>query len=184
MQKQEVKRYLYNRQVWPQSTKQSRSKANRVLPRECTGHSKHPHPSCLLRWQSRRTCAHLLGELQNYNSLLNNHRQENVGSHQKRYPMSKGRGEAQVRQQEGQNCIQNQTPYPPEGLRGLKQTLYVPGPRYPTETEIELCLSISCGGMGQQWTATGTGAPSSRLGYGISPLEEVAINLTIELPSR
>ena len=24
-----------------------------------------------------------------------------------------------------------------------------------TETEPELCLSVSCGGMGQQWTATG-----------------------------
>ena len=30
-----------NRQVWPRSTKWSSSKANRVLPRECTGHSKH-----------------------------------------------------------------------------------------------------------------------------------------------
>ena len=31
-----------NRQVWPWSTKWSRAKANRVLPTECTGHSKHP----------------------------------------------------------------------------------------------------------------------------------------------
>ena len=31
-----------NRQVWPWSTKWSRAKANRVLPRECTGCSKHP----------------------------------------------------------------------------------------------------------------------------------------------
>ena len=30
-----------NRQIWPWSTKWSRAKANRVLPRECTGHSKH-----------------------------------------------------------------------------------------------------------------------------------------------
>ena len=30
-----------NRQIWPWSTKWSRTKANRVLPRECTGHSKH-----------------------------------------------------------------------------------------------------------------------------------------------
>ena len=30
-----------NRQVWPWSTKESRAKANRVLARECTGHSKH-----------------------------------------------------------------------------------------------------------------------------------------------
>ena len=33
-----------NRQVWPWSTKWSRAKADRVLPRECTGHSKHPLP--------------------------------------------------------------------------------------------------------------------------------------------
>ena len=31
-----------NRKMWPWSTKWSRSEANRVLPRECTGHSKHP----------------------------------------------------------------------------------------------------------------------------------------------
>ena len=34
-----------NRQIWPWSTKRSRSKANRVLPRECTGHSKYPFPT-------------------------------------------------------------------------------------------------------------------------------------------
>ena len=31
-------------QVWPWSTEWSRAKANRVLPRERTGHSKHPLP--------------------------------------------------------------------------------------------------------------------------------------------
>ena len=34
-----------NRKILPWSTKQSRSKANRVLPRKCTGHSKHPLPT-------------------------------------------------------------------------------------------------------------------------------------------
>ena len=34
-----------NRQVWPWSTKWSRTKANRVLSREHTGHSKHPLPT-------------------------------------------------------------------------------------------------------------------------------------------
>ena len=34
-----------NRQVWPWSTKWSRAKANRALPREHTGHSKHPLPT-------------------------------------------------------------------------------------------------------------------------------------------
>ena len=43
------------------------------------------------KWQSRRTCAHLLlQELQNYNSLLNNYRQENVRSHQKKIPHIQG----------------------------------------------------------------------------------------------
>ena len=30
---------------WPWSIKRNTSKANRVLPRECTGHSKHPLPT-------------------------------------------------------------------------------------------------------------------------------------------
>ena len=34
-----------NRQVWPWSAKWGRAKANRVLPRECTSHSKHPLPT-------------------------------------------------------------------------------------------------------------------------------------------
>ena len=34
-----------NRQTWPWSTKWNRTKANRVFPRECTGHSKHPLPT-------------------------------------------------------------------------------------------------------------------------------------------
>ena len=34
-----------NRQIWPWSTKWSREKANRVFPREHTGHSKHPLPT-------------------------------------------------------------------------------------------------------------------------------------------
>ena len=34
-----------NGQIWPWSTEWSRAKANGVLPRECTGHSKHPLPT-------------------------------------------------------------------------------------------------------------------------------------------
>ena len=34
-----------NRQIWPWDTEWSREKANRVLPRKCTGHSKHPLPT-------------------------------------------------------------------------------------------------------------------------------------------
>ena len=34
-----------NRLVWPWSTEWSQTKANRALPRECTGHSKHTLPT-------------------------------------------------------------------------------------------------------------------------------------------
>ena len=34
-----------NRQIWPWSTEWSRAKANRILPTEHTGHSKHPLPT-------------------------------------------------------------------------------------------------------------------------------------------
>ena len=67
-------------------------------------------------------------------------------------------------------------------LRGFKQILCTPGPRDPTETETELCLSISCGGTGQQWTATETGALcAADLDMVSALLEEVTINPTIEL---
>ena len=34
-----------NRQIWPWSTEWCRAKANRLLPREHAGHSKHPLPT-------------------------------------------------------------------------------------------------------------------------------------------
>ena len=34
-----------NGEIWPWSTKWSRAKANRLLPRECTGHRKHHLPT-------------------------------------------------------------------------------------------------------------------------------------------
>ena len=34
-----------NRQIWLWNTKWSRAEAHRVLPKECTGHSKHPLPT-------------------------------------------------------------------------------------------------------------------------------------------
>ena len=41
----ELRNTWSNRQIWPWSTEWSRAKANRVLPRECTGHSKHILPT-------------------------------------------------------------------------------------------------------------------------------------------
>ena len=34
-----------NRQIWPWNAEGSKAKTNRVLPRKCTGHSKHPLPT-------------------------------------------------------------------------------------------------------------------------------------------
>ena len=65
----------------------------------------------------------------------------------------------------------------------LHQTLCAPGPRDPTETETELCLSVSCGGTGQQWPAPGAGAlGAADLGMTQALVEEVANNPTRELP--
>ena len=44
-QKNNLQLGLSNRQIWPWSTEWNRANTNRVLPRECTGHSKHPLPT-------------------------------------------------------------------------------------------------------------------------------------------
>ena len=52
-----------NRQIWPWSTKWSRAKANRVLPREHIGHGKHPLPKTqektlhmdIIRWPTPKS---------------------------------------------------------------------------------------------------------------------------------
>ena len=52
-----------NRQIWPWSTEWNRAKANRVFPRECTGHNKHPLPTIqekalhmdITRWSNPKT---------------------------------------------------------------------------------------------------------------------------------
>ena len=74
-------------------------------------------------------------------------------------------------------------PIPSRNAQRAQTNLCVPGPRDPTETEPELCLSVSCESTGQQWPATGAGALGAvDLGMGRALLEEVAINPTIELP--
>ena len=52
-----------NRQIWPWNAEWSRAKTNRVLPRERTGHSKHPLPTTqektlhmdITRWSTRKS---------------------------------------------------------------------------------------------------------------------------------
>ena len=57
-----------NRQIWPWSTEWSREKANRVLLRERTGHSKHPLPTTqektlhmdIARWSTPKSDDYIL----------------------------------------------------------------------------------------------------------------------------
>ena len=45
MQSRKSRNTWSNRQIWPWNMEWSKAKANRVLLRECTGHSKHPLPT-------------------------------------------------------------------------------------------------------------------------------------------
>ena len=80
-------------------------KANTIQKCSVVSDSLQPHRlwAKFTRWWSRRICTHLLlWELQSCNSWLNNYQQENVGSHQKWYPTSKGKGEAPKDDRSGQ----------------------------------------------------------------------------------
>ena len=68
MQKTKSRDSWSNRQVWPWSAKWSKAKANRVLSREQTRHSKHPLPTTqgktlhmdITRWSIPKTVDHIL----------------------------------------------------------------------------------------------------------------------------
>ena len=47
---------------------------------------------------------------------------------------------------------------PARDAQRAQTNLCAPEPRNTTETETELCFSVSCGGKGQQWTIAGAGA--------------------------
>ena len=62
-------------------------------------------------------------------------------------------------QQDGRmGKIAFRNPIPARDSRRAQTYLCAPGPRDLTETEAELCLSVSCRGTGQQWTAAGAAA--------------------------
>ena len=68
MQSRKSRNTCSNRQIWPSSTKRSRSKSNRVLPRKCTGHSKHSFPTTqektlhmdITRWSTLKSVDYIL----------------------------------------------------------------------------------------------------------------------------
>ena len=59
---------LGHRQIWPWNTEWSKAKINRVLPRKCTGHSKHPLPATqekklhmdITRWSTQNPIDYIL----------------------------------------------------------------------------------------------------------------------------
>ena len=55
------------------------------------------------------------------------------------------------------SCLES-SPIPTRDAQRALTNLCTPGPRDPSETEPELCLSVSCKDMGRQWPATGAGA--------------------------
>ena len=88
-----------------------------------------------------KTCVHLLlWDLQNYNWLLNNHGQENVGSYKKKIPQIQGRRRSTSKMVGGAKSCWNQTPWLSEMLRGLKKTLCTTV--NTTETEPDLPSSV------------------------------------------
>ena len=116
--------------------------------RTCAGTIVFSAPD-LTRWWSRRMCAHLLlRELQNCNSLLNNHQQENVGSHQKKTKNKKTNPHPRAKENPQQDGRRGKITFrikPHTHQRcseGSNKTLCTPGPRDPTESEPDLPLSV------------------------------------------
>ena len=95
-----------------------------------------------LRWQSRRTCAHLLlRELQSYNLLLNNHQQENVGSTKKKDTLhTRAKEKSQQDGRRGEVMLRTKPHTHQRCLKSSNKNLCVSGD--PTETEPDLTLSV------------------------------------------
>ena len=130
------------------------------------------------RWQSRRTCAHLLlQELQNCNLLMNHHWQENVGSHQKKMPHIQGQRRSPSKMVGGEkSCLESNPILSRDAWRAETKSCahYTQRPHRDWARPTLGCLSISCGGTGQRWPAAGAVAlAAADLGHtvcGISPL--------------
>ena len=151
--------------------------------RTCAGTIVFSAPD-LTRWWSRRMCAHLLlRELQNCNSLLKNHQQENIVSNQNDTPHPRAKENPQQDGRRGKITFRIKPHTTRDAQRAQTKPCVHQDPETPqrlSQTCLEClkclkCLSVSCGGTGQQWPAMGTGALAAPgLGHtacGISPLE-------------
>ena len=91
-------------------------------------------------WWSRRMCIHLLQELQNYNSLLTNHPQENVGSHQKHTQPPRTKEKPQQDGRRGKIAFRIKPHSHQRRSEGSNKTFCIQGD--PTENKSDLLLSV------------------------------------------
>ena len=132
------------------------------------------HYSISTRWRSRRTCAHLLlQELQNYNSLLNNRWQDNVGSHQKEIiPHIQGQRRSPSKMAGGATLHLETNPIP---IRDAPRAQTKPCVhQQPPQRLSQTCLWVFKCLLRKYRSAVaccrGRGSGCNRLGYAISPL--------------
>ena len=96
------------------------------------------------RWWTRRTCVHfLLWELQNCNSLLNNHWWENVGSHQRKISHIQGHRRSPNKTVRGVNsCLESNSIPTRDTQRAQIKPCVHQDSKTPRETKPDLPLSV------------------------------------------
>ena len=113
----------------------------------------------------------LLWELQNYNSLLNNYWQENVGSHQKKIPHVQGQRRSPSKMVEGAILHLESNPISTREAQRVQTNLVWTRTKRPhrdwARTMFECLLQRYRWAVGC-WRGRGSGY--TRPGYGISPL--------------
>ena len=114
--------------------------------------------SLISRWWSIRMCTHLLWEAQNYNLLLNNCWQENVQSHQK-IPHIQGQRRSPSKMVGGAKSCLESNPIPARAVqRAQTKPVHTRRPHGDWAVPAFERLSVSCGGLGQQWPVAEAGA--------------------------
>ena len=122
-------------------------------------------------WWSRRTCTHLLQELQNYNSLLNNNWQETVGSHQKKITHIQGQRRSPCKMVGGAKSHLESNPIPARDARRAQRNLVCTGTQ---RTHRDWARAVFECLLWRYRSAVGCcrvrGSGCNILGYGINPL--------------
>lgn len=125
------------------------------------------------KWQSRRTCTQfLLQEHQNCNQPCT---EGYWNPPKKETPCTRTKVKLQEDCRRDTVKFKIKSPTHQKLLEGTSQTLCVPGPRKrSSEPHKRLgqtcceCLRVFCGGMGQQWPASGTGALAAAVLEGVA----------------